>query len=288
MSQPSSTNQSGKIETLTIVGVGLIGGSIAAAVKQRGLARRIIGVGRNLKRLQAAQQAGLIDDCRVDLKEAAGDSDFIVFCTPVDRIVPGIREAAAHCRPGTVMTDGGSTKQRICDEAATALPAGVHFVGSHPLAGSEKQGHAHADAELFAGRVCVITPHKGADKDAVARVNAFWEGLGCDVREMSPQLHDEILAETSHVPHLIASALAATLRDDNRPYTAGGFRDTTRIAAGDEQLWAAIFLSNREALLAGLDRFEEQLSNLREAVAAGNVEQLRELLGRGRANRSHL
>lgn len=283
----SSVESSGRFHTIAIVGVGLIGGSLAAAVKQRRLAARVIGVGRNLPRLQSAERAGLIDECAVDLAAAAADSDLIVFCTPVDKIVEGLREAAPHCRPGTLLTDGGSTKESIC-AAAASFPDGVHFVGAHPLAGSEKQGFEHANAELYSGRVCVITPHASSDPAAVSRVSDFWRQVGSTVIEMSPHEHDCILAETSHIPHFVASALAATLRDENRPFTSSGFRDTTRIAAGDEHLWAAIFQGNKSAVLAGLDRFEAQLRALRTALEQDDTATLTEQLHSAREKREAL
>lgn len=284
----SSLKSTDRFDTICIVGVGLIGGSLAAAVKQRQLAGRIIGVGRNLPRLRSAQQAGLIDDCFVDLPAAAAESDLIVFCTPVDKIVTGVREAAAHCRPGTLMTDGGSTKGAICAAIAGAIPDEVHFVGAHPLAGSEKQGFEHAIADLYQGRVCVVTPHGDCDRAAVTRVSEFWRQVGMTVIEMSPEEHDHILAETSHVPHLVASALAATLRDETRPFTSSGFRDTTRIAAGDEQLWAAIFQGNKTAMLAGLDLFETQLRELRGAIERDDTEALVQSLRDAREKRETL
>ncbi|QDU41801.1 prephenate dehydrogenase [Symmachiella dynata] len=284
----SSLKSPGHFDTICIVGVGLIGGSLAAAVKQRQLAARIIGVGRNLPRLQSAQQAGLIDDCLVDLSAAAAESDLIVFCTPVDKIVTGVREAAAHCRPGTLMTDGGSTKGAICAAVSGSLPADVHFVGAHPLAGSEKQGFEHANADLYQDRICVVTPHNDSDPTAVSQVSAFWRQVGMTVIEMSPEEHDNILAETSHVPHLVASALAATLRDETRPLTSSGFRDTTRIAAGDEHLWAAIFQGNKTAMLAGLDQFETQLRELRGAIERDDTETLVQSLRAARVKRETL
>lgn len=284
----SSLKSTGRFDTICIVGVGLIGGSLAAAVKQRQLAARILGAGRNLPRLQSAQQVGLIDDCFVDLSAAAAESDLIVFCTPVDKIVTGVREAATHCRPGTLMTDGGSTKGAICAAVTGSLPADVHFVGAHPLAGSEKQGFEHANADLYQDRICVVTPQDDSDPAAVSQVSAFWRQVGMTVIEMSPEEHDNILAETSHVPHLVASALAATLRDETRPLTSSGFRDTTRIAAGDEQLWAAIFQGNKTAMLAGLDQFETQLRELRGAIERDDTETLVQTLRTAREKRETL
>ncbi|HVV99196.1 MAG TPA: prephenate dehydrogenase [Planctomycetaceae bacterium] len=275
-------------ECLAIVGVGLIGGSLAAAVRQRGLARQIIGVGRDPERLEPARARGLIDACTADLTAAAREADLIVFCTPPDRIAAGVRAAAGACRRGTLITDAGSTKQLICAAAATGLPAGVDFVGSHPLAGSEKQGFDHADANLFEGRLCVVTPVETTPRPALDRTIAFWQRVGMRVIEMSPGDHDAAVAETSHLPHLVASALAATLSESRRDLAASGFRDTTRIAAGDPQLWTTILLQNAEAVLQSLERFSTGVANFREALQARDVDALHRLLEAGKQQRDRL
>lgn len=284
----SPSNPAVDFPTITIVGVGLIGGSIAAAVNQRKLAERVIGVGRNAVKLEGAIQTGLIDEATEDLAAAAAKSNLILFCTPVDRIAEGVLTAASHCRPGTVLSDGGSVKESIYAAIGNALPEGVHFIGAHPLAGSEKQGFEFSNPDLFEGRVCVITQQADDDPDAVERISKIWRQLGSSVVNMSPRAHDEALAETSHLPHLVASALASTLRESNRDFTASGFRDTTRIAAGDEHLWTAIFQANTPALIQSLDRFEERLGVLREALADGNTQKLQQILRDARLQRESL
>ena len=286
MSHPASN--SAAFETLTIVGVGLLGGSVARAAKQRGLVRRVIGVGRDAVRLEQARESGLIDDFRTDLVQAAAQSDLLIFATPVNLIASGVREAAAACRPKTLITDVGSTKSHLCRELATGLPNGVTFVGSHPLAGSEKQGWEHARADLFAGRVCVVTPIESSNRDTVEKLTAFWQAIGMSVLEMSPESHDRALAQSSHVPHVVASALAQTLADENRSLAATGFADTTRIAAGDPQVWVPILMDNRDAVLARLDEFSSQVAAFREALARGDADELRRLWERGKAIREQL
>lgn len=275
-------------ESLTIVGLGLLGGSVARAAKQCGLVRRVIGVGRSASRLEQARTAGLIDDCQMDLVQAAVQADLLIFATPVNLIVPGVREAAAACRPGTLLTDVGSTKSALCRALATGLPAGVAFVGSHPLAGSEKQGWEHSRGDLFEGRVCVVTPTESSSRDAVGKLVAFWQALGMSVVEMSPEAHDRALAQSSHVPHVVASALAQTLADENRSLAATGFADTTRIAAGDPDVWVPILMENREAVLDRLDEFSSQVAAFREALAHGDADELRRLWERGKAIREQL
>lgn len=274
--------------SIAIVGVGLIGGSIAAAVKARGLAATVVGVGRRTSRLEEAIRARLVDAASIDLAAAGRESDLIVFCTPVDRIVAGVRELAVHCRPGTVITDAGSVKGVICRDLCAGLPEGVEFVGAHPLAGSEKAGFEFADAQLFQGRTCVLTPGASTSAAALARVRAFWSGLGATLIEMAPEAHDRALAETSHLPHLLAATLAALLSDENRPLTATGFRDTTRIASGDPDLWTAILLENADELLRSLDAHQDVLHRFREAISTRDARQLKALLQGAKAKRDAL
>ncbi|MGQ0634440.1 MAG: prephenate dehydrogenase [Planctomycetaceae bacterium] len=287
MSQPQDAADC-LFETVAIAGVGLIGGSIAAALKQRGLCRRVMGVGRNAERLAEARQRGLLDEASVNLVAAAARADLLVFCTPVDRIVPAVQEAAPACRPGTIITDAGSTKQEICRRLATALPAGIEFVGSHPLAGSEKQGFENADANLFAGRICVVTPVPTSSRAAVTRVANLWKALGATVVEMEPAAHDRAVGETSHLPHVLAAALALTLSPGNRNLAASGFRDTTRIAAGDPDVWAAILQENARPVLESLERCEEIVRSFRTALEAGDSDKIRELLVAAKAVRDAL
>jgi cyclohexadieny/prephenate dehydrogenase len=271
-------------ETVVIVGVGLIGGSLAAALRQRGVARTVIGVGRDVSRLQAAKRAGLIDDATTDLATAVARADVIVFCTPVDRVVEGVRLASQHVRPGALITDAGSVKQPICD----ALADLAQFVGSHPIAGSHRQGFEAADANLFDGRMCVLTPLSSATESRVERLDQFWRAVGMRTKSMSPTAHDRALAMTSHLPHVVASALAATLADDNRPLTGTGFRDTTRVAEGDSELWTGILLQNAENVLVGIDEVQHQLTAFREALVAGDVPRVRQLLTDGKHRREQL
>jgi prephenate dehydrogenase len=267
-----------RVNTLAIIGVGLIGGSVGLAAKRRGLAGRVIGAGRQLTTLELAQSLGAIDEATLDQARAAAQADFVVYCTPVDGIAAQVLAAAPQCRPGTVLTDAGSTKAAIVRALDGQLPAGVAFVGAHPLAGSEKRGPEYAQPDLFEGRVTVVTPTAATDPAAVERVVQFWRTLGARVRCMDPEGHDRALAVTSHLPHLVAAALAGVLPPDLGGLTAGGFRDTTRIAAGDPALWTAIFAQNRPAMLNALDGFTAKLAEFHQALEAGDLVALDRLL----------
>jgi cyclohexadieny/prephenate dehydrogenase len=274
-------------QTIGIVGCGMIGCSLAAALKSRKFRGQIVGCGRPGANLETALARGLVDRVESEAAKTAAACDFLVVCTPVDRIADDVRALAKAARPGTLITDAGSVKQPIC-RSLEDLPAGVAFIGSHPIAGSEKQGCAHADAQLFVDRVCVVTPLPSASRAQVARVGEFWQALGMSVVEMSPEAHDRALAQTSHVPHAVAAALAASLDVENRGLTAGGFQDTTRIAAGDPELWSAILLANAGEVAAGLRTVSAQLAELLAALETHDKTRLQALLRTAKQNRDGL
>jgi cyclohexadieny/prephenate dehydrogenase len=274
------------LPTLAVVGVGLLGASVALAARRRGVAGRVLGIDRDAEAVDLCRRRGGLDHGSTDLL-AAATADLVVFCTPVDCIADLVLRLAPHCHPGTLLTDVGSTKSAI-SAVAERLPPGVVFVGSHPLAGSEKQGPAHAHPDLFQGRLVVVTPGPGADERAVSCICAFWEALGAICRRMSAVEHDQALALTSHLPHVVASALAAALPPELTGLTATGFRDTTRLAASGPDLWTAILLSNRTEVLAALARYGEQLERFRAALEANDPEGLRRLLAAGKAMRDGL
>jgi len=263
--------------TLAIVGVGLIGGSVGLAARRTGQFRRILGVGRDEESLSRARRFRCVDETSTRL-EFAASADIVVVCTPVDRIAEQVLELAPRCRPGTLIIDAGSTKAFIVETIEAALPDHVDFVGAHPLAGSEKRGPENGRADLFDSRVTVLTPTQETGADALERASSFWSSLGSQVRVMSPENHDRALGFTSHLPHLVAAALAGALPDALRELTASGFRDTTRIAAGDPALWTAIFEQNSPAILDALENFENQLAALRTALASRDTTTLTQLL----------
>jgi prephenate dehydrogenase len=267
---------------LGIVGLGLIGGSIAAAVRRRRPDSTLVAFGRSMDSLRSAREAGLIDEVAslapAERTQRVDPLDFAVVCTPVDRISAHVAAVAGCCRTDAVITDAGSVKASICRDIAPHLAGGVRFVGSHPLAGKEKQGWQHADPDLFIDRLCVITPVEETAPEASAAAEHFWRRLGSRITYCSPEAHDAALATTSHLPHLVAAALAAGLQPNQEEFVASGFRDTTRIAAGDAELWAAIFEANREAVGLSLDRFERDLQSMRTALEADDGPRLRQLL----------
>jgi prephenate dehydrogenase len=277
-----------QLDTLTIVGVGLIGGSIGLAARRRGMARRILGVGWRPETLDRARRLGAIDQGHLQLPPAVADADFVVFCTPVQLIPKQVLEAAPHCRRQVIFTDAGSTKEAIVRTVDGRLPGNVRFVGSHPLAGSEKRGPEFADADLFQNRLTVVTPTAQTDPAALEQVCSFWQALGSRVKRMAPIEHDRALSLTSHVPHLLASALAGALPPELHDLTASGFRDATRIAAGDPAIWTGILLQNREAVLESLAQVHGQIEQFRTALQAGDEKTITALLEQAKRVRDAL
>lgn len=274
-----------KWNTVAIVGVGLIGGSIGLALRRRKLAGEVVGIGRSTGSLRVAKKIGAVDKTTTDLARGVSKADLVIVCTPVKLIAQQVREAAAACPAGSLITDAGSTKAQIVRELEGPLARGVRFVGSHPLAGGEKSGPGEADAKLFVDRLVVLTPTEQAQNGDVSELRDFWTSLGARVIETTPEAHDQALAATSHLPHLLASTLAAATPEDLLPFTASGWADTTRIAAGDPELWTQIFLANRENLLNSLGRFESQLEILKKAVQIKDRELLTTILREAKRNR---
>jgi prephenate dehydrogenase len=260
--------------TVAIVGVGLIGGSIGLALRARGLAARVVGIDRDKSRLEEARRLGAIDAFSTDMAEGVADAEVAVICTPVSRLVEDSL-AAARFGPGSILvTDAGSTKARIVQGVEADARGRAAFVGAHPIAGSERQGVAHARADLFEGRSCVLTPTSRTPPDRLDRARSFWSGLGCRLIEVDPAGHDERLARTSHLPHAVSAALAASVPLEWLPMAAGAYRDGTRVAGADAGLWAAIFLENRRPVLDALGEFESHLAEFRAALEAGDEARL--------------
>lgn len=263
-----------QLGTVVVVGVGLIGGSVGLALRARGLADRVLGVGRSESSLAEAERVGAIDSFSTDLAGAVSEAEIVVVCTPVTDVAAKVRVAAEHGPPGLLVTDAGSTKRTIVEAVERDARATKVFVGAHPIAGSERKGPSFADAGLFNGRACVLTPTAQTPADRLARARDFWAAVGCRVVELDPTAHDEALALTSHLPHAVAAALAATVPAEVLGLAAGAYRDGTRVAGSDASLWSGIFRENRAPLLKALDRYGDQLAAFRAALESDDDETL--------------
>ncbi|MFP4379499.1 MAG: prephenate dehydrogenase [Candidatus Sumerlaeia bacterium] len=270
---------------VTIAGVGLLGASLGMALMKRRLADRVVGVGRNTGRLERAVRLGAIDSYSLDLEAECHDSDLIVLCGPVSVILKQLPMVFAAAPEGALITDVGSTKASIVATAVKHGSPGVDFVGSHPMAGSEKSGAEWARADLYTGATCILTPDIHGSDGAVARMRDFWEALGMRVIELLPEKHDRILALVSHLPHLVANGLVAQaelgagISPKLLSQIAGpGFRDTTRIAMGSADMWLDIFMDNAEAMLESIERMQNILAEMSSVIKQDNREELREFL----------
>jgi prephenate dehydrogenase len=276
-------------EQAAIVGVGLIGGSIGLALRRAGVARRIVGVGRSAANLQRAIACGAIDQLVLESAGELPEVDLVIVCTPVDHVAKHVAWWANSAAQGALVTEAGSTKARIVSEVDQQLhghnPRQARFIGSHPLAGSEKTGVEHARENLFDGRVVVITPTDRTSPSAIEEVQEFWKSLGAGVIPMTPAAHDEAVAATSHLPHVVASALAAVTPPELLKLAAGGWLDTTRIAAGDVSLWQQILLENRGPVLAALAKLENELHSWRRALEQRDAAAIESLLQQGKTIR---
>jgi len=279
---------------LTVVGLGLIGGSLVRAVKARKLPYRVIGVARREETRRAAIDCGAVDAVCATAAEAAPEGGVVVLALPVLRIPETLTEIASLLPAGAVVSDVGSTKLGLVREAARILPAGVPFVGGHPIAGTENSGFDASFPELFDGARCILTPSENSPSDAVSRVKELWEAVGSRVEVMDPALHDRILAIISHLPHIVAYALvnAAAAADSTLPglldYTGGGFRDFTRIAASHSVMWRDICIDNRDEVLDAVDSFIEEVSHLRDLVRERDAEGLEKAFEAARTVRRSL
>jgi len=282
------------INRLALIGVGLIGGSLARALRDAGHVREVIGYGRGLGNLQRAVELGVADRVETSLSAAVRDADMVVLATPVGSMAEILGAIAPYLANDAVVTDVGSVKGTIAAAARTALGEKLSsFVPGHPIAGTERTGVEASFSSLFVGRRVVLTPLAETSAEAVARVRAMWQAAGADVVSMSVEHHDAVLAATSHLPHLLAYALVDMLArlDDSREifaYAAGGFRDFTRIASSDPEMWRDISLANRDAIVSMLKKYRAEVDGLIKAVSAGDGEKLQTLFAHAKAARDAL
>ena len=279
-------------QKVALIGFGLIGGSIARAARAQGLAGEIVTTARSARTRARVAELGIVDSVVDSNAQAVKDADLVILCIPVGACGPVAQEIADYLKPGAIVSDVGSVKGAVVREMAPYLPQRVHFVPAHPVAGTEHSGPDSGFAELFINRWCILTPPDGTDPKAVEKLRAFWAALGARVEIMTPDHHDLVLAITSHLPHLIAYTIVGTAdelegvtQSEVLKFSAGGFRDFTRIAASDPTMWRDVFLTNKDAVLEMLGTFTEDLSKLTRAIRRGDGEALFEHFTRTRAIR---
>jgi len=270
---------------VTIIGVGLIGGSAGLALKQAGLARTVVGVGHRQTSLDEARRCGAADRATLDAAEGVRQSDLVVLATPLGLFEETLRRIAPALAPATVVIDVGSTKAAVVRALEPLMPDGCAFVGCHPIAGSEQRGIAHARADLFMGALCVVTPTERTPQDALGRVVQTWARLGMTVRLLAASEHDRLLAEVSHLPHVVAAALVRAIGVQAESLAGPGWADTTRVASGDAALWRDILMSNAAEVAGALEKFQGVLGELAAALRRGDAPRLESLLAEAKARR---
>ena len=273
---------------VAIIGPGFMGASLGLAIKKKGLAKEIIGIGRHEASLREASAVGAIDENTMDLKKGVNGADLIVLATPVNAIVDVLEILGKEFRRNAIVTDIGSTKSTIVERAEKVLHHSVLFVGSHPLVGSEKKGPAHANATVYEGGMCVMTPTDKTNRLAKEKIKHFWSLLGCSVKMMDPQEHDESLAYISHLPHLAAFALMKAMPENCLELAPQGLKDTTRIAASDPEIWRDIALSNHRYILKAIDENVKALSAIRKAIVTRDQAALTDMFKQAKIKRERL
>jgi len=278
-------------QKIAIVGVGLLGGSMGLALKRRKLADRVVGYVRRTASIAECESLGVVDKATPSLEKAVEEADLVILCTPLSQMPELTAKLLATLKPGAVVTDVGSVKGSVIEQLEPLLAgANAHFVGSHPMAGSEKTGAAFAREDLFDGAICLITPTPNSNKDAVAQVDGLWRALGGKVLKLTPAVHDDLVSRASHLPHVVASELANYILSPAHPpeqaaVCANGFRDTTRIASGSPEMWKDIALANRKNLSRVLGVFIEDLQEFQLALDNGDVKAVEEFFVNAKARR---
>jgi prephenate dehydrogenase len=278
---------------ITIIGVGLLGGSIGLAVKRRKLARQTAGFVRRRASLKDCERAGAVDFATTDLPAAVWDADLVILCTPLAQMRSRVREMLPALKRGAIVTDVGSVKGGVVRELESLVAwGGAHFVGSHPMAGAEKTGVAAARADLFERTVCVVTPTRKTNRAALKKVKQFWNAVGSCVLELKPETHDALVSRSSHLPHVVAATLASHVLNPGHPkhqaaLCANGFRDTTRIASGSPEMWRDIALANRRNLAKSLNAFIADLQKFQRLVKKGEAKAITKFFETAKQRRDH-
>jgi len=273
---------------ITIIGLGLIGGSLALAIKEKKLAREIAGVSRRKSTIDRAIKNKIVSSATLDLKTGVKDSDLVIITTPVFKIASIAKSIAPFLKKGAILTDAGSTKRCVVKDIEKIKLKGIYFAGSHPIAGSEKSGIKYADKDLFKGACCILTKTKDTNPKVVAILKKFWGRLGMRVVTMSPDTHDKLLSRISHLPHAVSVSLANSAGKDGLELAAGGFKDTTRIASGEPELWKDIFFTNKDNLIKDIKILKKELLKIEAALQNNNSRAILKLLSRAKSIRDSL
>lgn len=288
---PASRNNSQRIRQIAILGPGLLGGSIGLAVRKRKLANQVIVWGRRIESAQAAVKREAADKIAMTPKEAVRNADIIILCTPVGVMSELAKDFRSELRRDSIVTDVASTKYDIVKQLSTILSGKTTYIGSHPMAGGEKEGLMAAHANLFKGSVCILTPQLKTKKAPLQKLAAFWEKLGCRIRMVSPIKHDELVAHISHLPHLVAAGMMNLIhhrKSESFDFIGNGFRDVTRIAAGSPEMWSEIVRNNREEIRRALDLMIEELENIRRHLINVSDAELKVYLRQAKQKRDEL
>ena len=272
---------------ITILGIGLIGASLAHSCRQRKLADKIIGFGRNAGNLKKAQEKNVIDSGSTDLKTAVTGSDLIVLCTPVGVLVERVREMIPFLQDGCIITDAGSVKGPLVEEIDALVPNTVHYVGSHPIAGGEQSGLEAANADLLTGAKCIITPTANTQAEALQRVTGFWTEVGMQTLTMDAHEHDTVFGALSHLPHVVAYVKTAS-HGDILSMSGGGLKDITRIASSDPVMWRDICLKNKRPVVTLINQFQDALENIKTLIEQDQAEALQETFANANVHRGKL
>lgn len=281
------------IERLAVIGVGLIGGSLALALKEKQLVGKVVGYGRSEENLKQAVELGVIDEYSLNLSEAVSNADVIFLATPLGVMEQMFLEMNSALKENAIITDGGSAKQSVVNAASKGLGEKFsRFVPAHPVAGKEKSGVGAADAELYIAHRVIVTPVQETDRDAIKKITEIWQAVGANVIEMEVEHHDKVLAATSHLPHMLAYALVDSLaslqeREEIFEYAAGGFADFSRIASSNPEMWHDICFSNKQQLLEMLNHFDKHIDKIRHAIMEDNSEDLLAVFERAKTARDN-
>ncbi|MFC1624192.1 prephenate dehydrogenase [Candidatus Omnitrophota bacterium] len=270
---------------VTIIGLGLIGGSLGLAIKDRRIAREVIGVSRRRSTIRRALSLGIVDSATLDIKKGVQSSDFVILAAPVLKIIDIAKLASGSLKKGAILIDAGSTKRSIVKEIEKALPSTVDFVGAHPLAGSECSGLSYADKDLFKGAYCILTKTKLTDPKVLRKVTRFWNKIGMRVVKMSPEKHDGIVSALSHLPHAVSVALSNACGKKDLHLAAGGFKDTTRIASSSPELWKDIFITNKKNIAGDIRLLKKELVKIETALKENDTLELLRLFRKAKAIR---